>query len=176
MRRCRRDTSVRFRGDARELPELPVEVGLVAIAGSDRQVGPRRNLVRGDLLNDLPKAMNPTVQLRRQPDSLGEKRNKLSMAVAALRYHLTHVDGVLELRQGLRHGGMKTANPGLPRGKERFKRGKLQPGRTRLKQLLARHFSRGPPQFIKTRMAFGKFVGWNAEQGLRRACAELDTY
>src|SRR5437016_13366150 len=97
----RRDPAVLARGHAHQLAELAIEVRLVAVAGVECHLYPRRSRPRGHPPQRTLKTQHTAVALGREPDCLAEERNEPAMAVAGLLHHAADVGGGGELLERL---------------------------------------------------------------------------
>src|SRR5467141_290175 len=91
VRKSRREIAIPGRGNPRELPELALEVRLVAVAGLERHIHQRGIRPRGHEIQGSLEAEDAAVELRAQADGRAEDLDEPPMAVAALLHHAAHL-------------------------------------------------------------------------------------
>jgi hypothetical protein len=97
-------------GQAGKLQELAIEVGLVRIALSRREIGPPNAWFHSQPIQDTPETQQSAVSFRLQANGLTKDRREVAMAVATFPHHIPHPAGRTKTRQGVGNEGIDPAH------------------------------------------------------------------
>ena len=163
--------------NAGELPELPVEVGLVAVAGFQSHVDKEAAGRTANVFQRSLKANQATVEFWSQSQAIVEQRDESPVAVAAFFDRLAYIGAGREPPESLGHGRVKAADRRKPRRQKRLEDIELPLRPARLNQPFPRFNCKRTPEILDRSMAAGELAGRHAKQQLGRpgwSCAPTE--
>ena len=154
-----REGAVLAGGDPRELPELAAEVGLIAVARVERDVGPGRGRIGRQPANHSLEALEATVDLGRDAHRAPEEADEGAMATSRCAHDFPDRLARGEALESQRDRGVEGVHARHTRGEQRLEEIELPLEPARVQVLLPDARGRRAPEVLERPVPAGQLVG-----------------